>query len=30
VACVLQVVGHLERIGAAYAPKPRDAIDLLA
>jgi aspartyl-tRNA(Asn)/glutamyl-tRNA(Gln) amidotransferase subunit A len=28
-ACVLQVAGHLERIGAAYSPKPRDAIDLL-
>jgi aspartyl-tRNA(Asn)/glutamyl-tRNA(Gln) amidotransferase subunit A len=28
-ACVLQVVAHLERIGAAYSPKPRDAIDLL-
>jgi aspartyl-tRNA(Asn)/glutamyl-tRNA(Gln) amidotransferase subunit A len=29
-ACVLQVAAHLERIGAAYSPKPRDAIDLLA
>ncbi|HEX6764401.1 MAG TPA: amidase, partial [Polyangiaceae bacterium] len=29
-ACVLQVLGHLERIGAAAAPKPRGAIDLLA
>ena len=27
--CVLQVTGHLERIGAACAPKPRGAIDLL-
>jgi aspartyl-tRNA(Asn)/glutamyl-tRNA(Gln) amidotransferase subunit A len=28
-ACVLQVACHLERIGAAHAPKPRDAIELL-
>jgi aspartyl-tRNA(Asn)/glutamyl-tRNA(Gln) amidotransferase subunit A len=28
-ACVLQVACHLERIGTAQAPKPRDAIDLL-
>jgi aspartyl-tRNA(Asn)/glutamyl-tRNA(Gln) amidotransferase subunit A len=28
-ACVLQVVAHLERIGAATSPKPRGAIDLL-
>jgi aspartyl-tRNA(Asn)/glutamyl-tRNA(Gln) amidotransferase subunit A len=28
-ACVLQVVGHLERLGVAHSPKPRGAIDLL-
>jgi aspartyl-tRNA(Asn)/glutamyl-tRNA(Gln) amidotransferase subunit A len=28
-ACVLQVVAHLERIGAAAAPKPRGVVDLL-
>jgi aspartyl-tRNA(Asn)/glutamyl-tRNA(Gln) amidotransferase subunit A len=28
-ACVLQVLGHLERIGVATAPKPRGAVDLL-
>ena len=28
-ACVLQVLAHLERIGAASSPKPRGAIDLL-
>jgi aspartyl-tRNA(Asn)/glutamyl-tRNA(Gln) amidotransferase subunit A len=29
-ACVLSVVAHLERIGAAASPKPRGAIDLLS
>ena len=29
-ACVLQVASHLERVGAALSPKPRDAFDLLA
>jgi aspartyl-tRNA(Asn)/glutamyl-tRNA(Gln) amidotransferase subunit A len=28
-ACVLQVLGHLERIGAAASPKPRGTVDLL-
>ena len=29
-SCVLQVVAHLERIGAAVVPRPAAAVDLLA
>jgi aspartyl-tRNA(Asn)/glutamyl-tRNA(Gln) amidotransferase subunit A len=28
-ACVLQVLAHFERTGAARVPRPKDAIDLL-